>query len=232
MSKSDKHGNYANGLIITMDGPAGAGKSTVARMLAHKLGYSLLDTGAIYRATALHLIRQGVDPDSKKVPESALSSMELHVDLTLGSMRLFLGTDDVTNAIRDERIASIASKFSAQPEVRYALLSVQREIAGSGRIVAEGRDMGSVVFPHAQVKFFITADLKERSRRRYEELLRYGIEVKLDEVEKEMQIRDNRDTSRSDAPLVCPPDAMVIDTTECSPEEIVEIMIKYIWEIH
>jgi cytidylate kinase len=232
MSKSNKLGNCTDGQIITMDGPAGAGKSTVARMLANKLGYSLLDTGALYRATALHLIRQGVDPDSKAVPDSALSSMELRVDLTLGGMRLFLGADDVTNAIRDERIASTASKFSAQPEVRHVLLSVQRDIAGNGRIVAEGRDMGSVVFPHAQVKFFITADLKERSRRRYEELLRYGIAAKLDEVEREMQIRDSRDTSRLDAPLICPSDAVVIDTTGRSPDDIVEIMIKHICKIH
>ena len=231
MNESNRANDHLGGLIITMDGPAGAGKSTVARMLAQELGYSLLDTGALYRATALHLVRQGVNPDSNKVPASALGSMELRVDLTLGGVRLFLGSEEVTNAIRDERVASTASKFSARPEVRRVLLSVQREVAGDGRIVAEGRDMGTVIFPDAPVKFFITADLKERSRRRYEELLRYGLEIELHEVEQDMRIRDHRDASRSDAPLVCPPGAVTIDTTSLSPAEIVKIMIDHIRKI-
>jgi cytidylate kinase len=223
--------HYPSDLIITMDGPAGAGKSTVARMLAQKLGYSLLDTGALYRATALHLVRQGVNPDSNEVPATALSSLELRVNLTLGGMRLFLGPEDVTNIIRDERVASTASKFSARPEVRHALLSVQREVAADGRIVAEGRDMGTVIFPDAPVKFFITADLKERSKRRHEELLRYGVKIDLDKVEQDMRIRDHRDATRSDAPLVCPPGAITIDTTSLSPAEIIEIMIDHIRKI-
>jgi cytidylate kinase len=231
MSESKRANIYPNDLIITMDGPAGAGKSTVARMLSQELGYSLLDTGALYRATALHLVREGVNPDSNEIPASALSSMELRVDLTLSGMRLFLGPEEVTDTIRDERVASTASKFSARPEVRRVLLSIQREVAGGGRIVAEGRDMGTVVFPDAPVKFFITADLKERSRRRYEELLGYGLEIELQQVEQDMRIRDHRDATRSDAPLVCPPGAKTIDTTSRSPAEIVNTMIDHIRKI-
>jgi cytidylate kinase len=156
-------------IVITLDGPAGAGKSTMARALARELGYLLLDTGALYRATALHLVRSGVRPGGT-VPAAALEALDLRVEPGVGSMRVFLGDEDVSGVIRDESVSRAASIFSTRPEVRRRLLDLQRRIAEGGGVVAEGRDMGTVVFPDADLKLFITAPLDERARRRFDEL--------------------------------------------------------------
>jgi cytidylate kinase len=216
------------GPVITIDGPAGAGKSTMARLLAGRLGFCLLDTGALYRAVALHLIRLGLTADDDPILESALGSVNLKVEPGVASMKLFLGEEEVSHIIRSERIGDAASKFSAKPEVRRALLAIQRCAASRGRVVAEGRDMGTVVFPDAEVKFFLVADLAERSKRRHSEVLAGNERVKLSKVRSEMQTRDLRDESRDQAPLVKARDALVIDTTLLNPTQVLQRMEDHI----
>ncbi|MBM4327230.1 MAG: (d)CMP kinase [Deltaproteobacteria bacterium] len=217
-----------HGVVIAIDGPAGSGKSTVARILAKRLEFLLLDSGALYRALALHLDRLAVDPDVPVVPESALESLDLRAETAAEGVRLFLAREEVTDLIRGERIGSIASRFSTKPEVRATLLTVQREIASKGGVIAEGRDMGTVVFPHAQLKFFLRAEPEERARRRYRELVERGQPAELPTVEAEMRVRDLRDSTRKESPLVQAPDAISIDTTHLTPEEVIQAIWRHV----
>jgi len=215
-------------LVITIDGPAGVGKTTSARLLSEGLGFCLLDSGAIYRVMALHLMRNGLLPNSEPVPEPILKSLDLRIEFLVGSMKVHLGGEDVTDIIREQRIGTVASQFSAQIEVRRALLDLQRSASSKWNLVAEGRDMGTVVFPDAKVKFFLTADLEERSRRRYLELVNKGEQTQLSLVKREIHSRDQRDESRQESPLVRPDDAIPIDTTLMDPEEVLECMMSHV----
>ena len=217
-------------IVIAIDGPAGAGKSTVARILAKKLGIVLLDTGGLYRVMALHLMRNGVDPEQKSIPSEVLQAFNLQIEPEIAFMRLFLDGEEVTHLIRDEQIGVAASKFSARPEIRKALLEPQRSAAAKCSLVAEGRDMGTVVFPHAAVKFFVTADLEERSRRRYLELLNRGQEADFQQILDDIRARDLRDQTRQEAPLIQAEDAIFINTTDLSPERVLQLMIFWIEE--
>jgi len=215
-------------VIITLDGPAGVGKTTAARALSDRIGFLFLDTGALYRAVAMHLLRHGVSPDSAAVPADLLGSMDLRADMGIGAMRLYLGQEEITSEIRTEEISAAASQFSALREVRETLLEIQRETADRHDTVAEGRDMGSVVFPYADIKFFLTADLTERARRRYEELKHKGLAADAAKVEEDMRRRDERDATRSNAPLVRADDAVCIDTTVLAAEEVLECLLIHI----
>ncbi|MEW6351938.1 MAG: (d)CMP kinase [Thermodesulfobacteriota bacterium] len=214
--------------VVAIDGPAASGKSTVSRLLAQRLGFLLLDTGALYRVMALHLLRNGVSAEGGPISEAVLSSMDLRVEPEVGSMRLFLAGEDVSEVIRGDQIGSIASRFSARPEVRRALLELQRQIGAMGNVIAEGRDMGTVVFPDAAVKFFVCADLRERAGRRYRELVQRGEQTTLEEVLEDMRQRDERDESRKEAPMVQAPDAISVDTTGLDPEQVVEQLLSHI----
>ncbi len=215
-------------MVITIDGPAAAGKSTVARLLARRLGFLLLDSGALYRGLALHLLRRNVSPANGHVPEEALTPLDLAIQPEVASMRVLLDQEDVTESLRGEALGVAASQFSTQPAVRKALLALQRRAGARWNLVAEGRDMGTVVFPAAHAKFFLRADLEERSRRRYRELSEKGEQPDFLEILSEMRARDLRDETRAIAPLVQAEDAIAVDATSLSPEAVVELMLGVI----
>lgn len=212
--------------VITIDGPAGAGKSTVARLLAKRISCRYLDTGALYRAIGYRLIQQGWDEDLLILPRLC-DAMAIRLEEGCGTFAIFVDDEDVTDKIRTERIALLASKISAVPEVRNKLMDVQRDAAARGGIVAEGRDMGTVVFPKADVKFFLDADASERATRRILELQEKGNCPDPKEIKKAMRLRDNLDRERKIAPLIVPPDAIVIDSTHKSISDVVETMYRY-----
>jgi cytidylate kinase len=178
---------------------------------------------------ALHLLRQGFSPDSSEIPESALCP-DLRIEPEVASMSLSLSEENVTDLIREESIGIAASKFSTRPEVRRALLDVQRTVGTCWSLVVEGRDMGTVVFPDAVAKFFLTADIEERSRRRFRELVERGEAADLERVVNEMRARDHRDETRREAPLVKAGDAMEIDTTGLDLKEVLALMIAFVEE--
>jgi len=212
--------------IITVDGPAGSGKSTVSRLLAKRLKYLYLDTGAMYRAVALQAKRESVDLKDREKISRLCRDLDLHFKTVDGKTRIFLGSEDISAAIRSPEMDMLSSAISAIKEVRQAMTLLQRKMAGQGGVVAEGRDMGTVVFPDADCKFFVDADSGVRAGRRYRERLERGEAVSMGEVEKELRKRDDQDTTRALAPLVPAKDAVLMDTTAMTVEEVVEKMIK------
>lgn len=219
-------------MIVTIDGPAGAGKTSVSKLLALKLGYRYMDTGALYRAVAVAAVEAGVPSDD----DAALADLcrRITLDLQDGEqgLRVFLNQKDITDQIRTPEISMMASAVSARPVVRAFLLDTQRDLGAQGGIVAEGRDMGTVVFPQAEAKFFLEADSGIRARRRYEELkVRSATPPALATVEKEMALRDHNDATRALAPLQAAADAIVIDSTHLTPDEVVSRMIDHIARI-
>jgi len=210
-------------LRITIDGPAGAGKSTVARELAQRLGYGYLDTGAMYRALALAALRAGVAPDD----EAGLQRLLETVDLRLEHGRLRLDGEDVADDIRQPAVDRIVSQVAMHPAVREALVARQRLLAGQGGVVMDGRDAGSVVLPDAECKFFLTASLAARAGRRHRELLAQGLRVEIAEVEREMASRDAQDEMRAVGALKVPEGAYVVDTTGLGVAEVVERLLSH-----
>lgn len=210
-------------VIVAIDGPAGAGKSTLAKRLAKKLGFVYIDSGAMYRAITLWALRLGVSvSDMHRLEQLA---QEAKIELAAVDGRVLLNGEDVTEAIRDTKVSDAASKVSAVPAVRRVLLAVQRNMAKNQSVVMEGRDIGSVVFPEAQVKIFLDADPGERARRRALELSGKGEATDLRTVSGELHERDKRDRTRSEAPLVQAPDAEFVDTTGLSLEQVEEILL-------
>jgi CMP/dCMP kinase len=208
--------------VITVDGPGGSGKGTVTQMLARKLGWHLLDSGALYRLTALAAMRQSVPLDD----ESALVEVATGLDVAFEPtppgepVRVLLAGDDVTAEIRTEACGENASKVAVIQPVRDALLQRQRDFRMAPGLVADGRDMGTVVFPDAPVKIFLTASAEERAQRRYSQLKDAGVDVNIDALLKEIRVRDERDMNREAAPLKPADDAQVIDSTGLSIEEV------------
>jgi CMP/dCMP kinase len=216
------------GILITVDGPAGGGKSTVSRLLAAALGVFYLDTGAMYRAVALQARRARVAPMDGRGLARLCSEMELHFEEVNGAARLFVGCEDISLAIRSPEMDLLSSRVSAVREVREAMTEMQRRIGSDGGLVAEGRDMGTVVFPKADAKFFLTAAPEIRVERRYRERIQRGDGISREEVERELTRRDEQDMKRSLAPLVPAEDAMILDTTALHAEQVVEVMLRRI----
>jgi CMP/dCMP kinase len=213
-------------VVVAIDGPAGAGKSTIARAVARRLGYIYIDTGAMYRAVALWAVRSGIEPDDPhKVDELARHA---RIEFTAGSGSVLLNGEDVTEAIRQPAMSDAASRASKLPGVRRAMVDLQREMAAGSSVVMEGRDIGTVVFPDATVKIFLDANPGVRAARRTEELRGKGIEVGVEAIAQEMADRDRRDRTRTEAPLVQAPDAIYVDTTGLTIEEVEEAVLKII----
>lgn len=208
-------------LIIAIDGPSGAGKSSVTRMLAARLGYIHIDTGAMFRAVALSASRQGVDPDD----DTALAGLCRALDIDFDSMnRVQVNGVDVSTAIRSPEISLLTSAIAVKPSVRNCLLKLQRKMGMNGGVVLEGRDVGTVVFPDADIKFYLTASPEERGRRRYEEIKARGGQVTLEQTVAEVVERDEQDLNRAVAPLRRADDAIEIDSTQLSLDDVLAKM--------
>lgn len=214
-------------MLITIDGPAGAGKTTVSRCLADHLGYTYIDTGALYRGVACAALAKGVKSDDDKRLGGLLEGIDLRFKKMESGIRLLLNGEDITGEIRTPEITMMASAVSARPVVRNALLDLQRRLGDEKKAVFEGRDMGTVVFPGADVKFFLTADIRTRAVRRYEELKGKGAHT-LEQVEADMRTRDQNDSTRAVAPLLPADDAIRIDSSGLTIEAVVDEMMAHV----
>ena len=215
-------------MIIAIDGPSGAGKSTLAKRLARELGFTYLDTGALYRALALKVLRQGVDlADDARMAE-LLSSTAIDLREERGKLVVLMDGQDVAGDIRTPEVSQTASKASALGSVRARLLELQRDLGKRGSVVAEGRDIGTVVFPDAEVKIFLDASVGERARRRYQELRAAGRSVQLEETLQEMEERDRRDSERDLAPLCQAADAVRVDSSAADAEQVAAIVLDLV----
>jgi len=212
-------------VIIAIDGPAGVGKSTVAKLLATRLGYLYLDTGALYRAVAWKTLRSGIRPTDHGQVVTLLPTTSLHMQFHQGAMQVLVDGFDVTGQLRTPDVTAAASIVSAIPAVREWLLPIQRQIGQGGSVVAEGRDIGTRVFPAASFKFFLDADADVRVARRHRELVAAGRGGSLETTFQDLSARDQRDRTRSVDPLVPAMDARFIDTTTLSPDQVVVQMI-------
>jgi cytidylate kinase len=207
-------------MIITIDGPAGAGKSSAARALARRLGFDFLDTGAMYRAVTLAALRAGFN----RADQDALAELLANLDIELPPERVLLNGEDVTREIRAPEVTAASGQIADSPVVRHRLIDLQRAFAAGHDVVCEGRDQGTIVFPHAACKFFLVADPVERARRRQKEMATRGHVVDFQEVLRAQEIRDRRDAERDLAPMRPAPDAIVLDSTHLSLDQLVERM--------
>jgi CMP/dCMP kinase len=214
-------------LIITIDGPSGAGKTTASKLLAHRLGYRYVDTGALYRGVALEAMSAGLYPDDDAGLENVLSSLKMKFVYGEKGLRLISNDSDITDKIRTPEISMFASAASARPVVRNFLLELQRELGREKGVVFEGRDMGTIVFPDADVKFYLDASHETRSLRRYQELKSETSQT-LQDVKKDIKRRDKNDSARDLAPLKPAEDAVIIDSTHFSAQDVVDRMVKVI----
>lgn len=212
-------------LIVAIDGPSGAGKSTLSKLLAQRLGYLNIDTGAMYRAVALAASRQGIDIDDNSSLGRLAQQVKISFRRSPSGELVFLDGEDVSSAIRTPEISMLTSRVAACAAVRQAMVELQRRMGEQGGVVLEGRDIGSVVFPAAEVKFFLSATAQERGRRRFAELCGKGLTVDLEQTIAEVESRDAADSGREHAPLVQPADAVVIDATSLDIDQVLERLL-------
>jgi len=212
-------------LIIAIDGPVGSGKSTLARRVAVLMGYIYIDTGAMYRAVAIKALRRGVSFDAAEELAALAGATRIDLRAQYGTQQVFLDGEDVTAAIRTPEVAQAASKVAVVPGVRKVLVAEQRRAGEQGGVVMEGRDIGSVVFPDAQLKIFLTASPEVRAERRWREHQQKGDAIDLPRTLEEIHERDRRDSSRDTSPLVRATDAVVVDSTAMEPEEVARLVV-------
>ncbi len=217
-------------MIVAIDGPAASGKTTTARGVAQRMGFRHIDTGALYRAVTLYLLRSGTDISDVQAVEQDLQSIDLRVDFTDGGQETFLGEEDVKDELRSVEVTRNVSVVSAIGAVRARLLPLQHEIAAQHDVVLEGRDIGTVVFPNAEIKIFMVADTRIRAQRRQKDFARIGIEKSLEELEQEIRARDEHNAQRDLAPMVPADDATQLDTSELSIDEQIDFIVSMIGE--
>ena len=211
---------------IAIDGPAGAGKSTIAKRVAKELGFIYVDTGAMYRSLALYFIRQGIDKDDEARISEAVKDADVTIKYVDGQQQVLLNNENVTGLIRTEEVGNMASASSVYKDVRSKLLDLQRNLAAENDVIMDGRDIGTCVLPKAQVKVFLTASVDTRADRRYKELIEKGENPNLDTIKKDIEERDYRDSHRENAPLRQAEDATLVDSSDMSIEEVVNTIIN------
>ena len=206
---------------IAIDGPAGAGKSTIAKRVAKELAFIYVDTGAMYRAIALHLIKNGISPEDEEKLMQACRQLRIDIAYKDGEQQVILNGENVTGQLRTEKVGNLASASAAKPCVREALLALQRNLAEKNDVLMDGRDIGTNILPNAQLKIYLTASVETRARRRFLELLEKGKDCDLQTIERDIEERDYRDKNREIAPLKMAEDAVLVDSSEMSIEEVV-----------
>ena len=220
-----KEGEIVMGYNIAIDGPAGAGKSTIAKRVAKELGYVYVDTGAMYRALAIHFLKQGLTPEDIEKIKEACKTAEVTLQYEEGVQQVYLNGENVTSMLREEKVGNMASVSSAIGEVRAQLLELQRNMAKTNDVVMDGRDIGTHILPNADVKVYLTASVEERARRRFIELNEKGIACDLNEIAHDIEERDTRDMNREIAPLKQAEDATYVDSSNMTIDEVVKTII-------
>ena len=213
------------GYNVAIDGPAGAGKSTIAKLVAKEKGFIYVDTGAMYRAMAIYFLKLGIDPSDTEAIAKASDNANVTISYEDGVQQVYLNGENITSTLRDEAVGNMASKSSAVPKVRERLLGLQRELAASEDVIMDGRDIGTNILPNADVKIYLTASSKCRALRRFNELCEKGISCDLEAIEKDIIERDARDMNRETAPLKKAADAILVDSSDMSIDEVVDYII-------
>ncbi|CBK74546.1 cytidylate kinase [Butyrivibrio fibrisolvens 16/4] len=211
---------------VAIDGPAGAGKSTIAKAIAKKLGYVYVDTGAMYRAMALYFLRSNISKDDEATISSVVDDISVSIKYEDGAQHVILNGEDVTGLIRTEEVGNMASATSVYGPVRTKLVALQQELAKTTDVIMDGRDIGTVVLPNADVKVFLTASVECRAKRRYDELVGKGLEADFDKIAKDIEERDYRDSHREISPLKQAEDATLVDSSDMTIDEVVDAIIK------
>lgn len=215
------------GYNVAIDGPAGAGKSTIAKLVAKEKGYIYVDTGAMYRAMAVHFLNCGIDPGDTRGIVDACRDADVSIQYEDGVQQVYLNGENVTSMLREERVGNMASVSSAVPEVRKKLLELQRGLAQRQDVIMDGRDIGTHILPDADVKIYLTASVATRAKRRYDELTEKGIRCDYEAIAHDIEERDRRDMSRETAPLRQAEDAILVDSSEMTIEEVVAEIIRH-----